>query len=155
MTKVAARYDVSSSFLARVCERLKVPRPPRGYWAQLAVGKTPRKPELPEARPGDELEWSRDGEPRRGPRTLPAPPAAVHIPRPARPKRSKHHELITHARETLEGAKETEGYLRPSKKRLVDLFVSRSTLNRALKAANELFNALEDRGHRSCLGAAP
>lgn len=39
MTKVAARYDVSSSFLARVCERLGVPRPPRGYWEQLRVGK--------------------------------------------------------------------------------------------------------------------
>lgn len=31
MTKVAARYGVSSSFLARVCERLNVPRPSRGY----------------------------------------------------------------------------------------------------------------------------
>jgi hypothetical protein len=39
MTKVAARYGVSSSFLARVCERLNVPRPARGYWARLAVGK--------------------------------------------------------------------------------------------------------------------
>ena len=39
MTTVAARYTVSSSFLARVCERLGVPRPPRGYWAQLQVGK--------------------------------------------------------------------------------------------------------------------
>lgn len=41
MTKVAVRYGVSSSFLARVCERLNVPRPPRGYWAQLEVGKLP------------------------------------------------------------------------------------------------------------------
>jgi hypothetical protein len=31
MTKVAARYGVSSSFLARVCERLKVPRSSCGY----------------------------------------------------------------------------------------------------------------------------
>lgn len=58
MTKVAARYGVSSSFLARVCERLNVPRPSRGYWAQLEVGKASVKPVLPEARPGDELEWS-------------------------------------------------------------------------------------------------
>jgi hypothetical protein len=53
MTTVAARYGVSSSFLARVCERLNVPRPARGYWAQLAVGRAPATPPLPEARPGD------------------------------------------------------------------------------------------------------
>lgn len=40
MTKVAAKYVVSSSFLARVCERLRVPRPSRGYWAQLEVKRT-------------------------------------------------------------------------------------------------------------------
>jgi hypothetical protein len=74
MTKVAARYNVSSSFLARVCKGLNVPRPERGYWAKLAVGKAPPKPALPEARPGDELEWSRDGEPRRVARALPKPP---------------------------------------------------------------------------------
>jgi hypothetical protein len=31
MTTVAKRYDVSSNFLARICERLNVPRPARGY----------------------------------------------------------------------------------------------------------------------------
>ena len=46
MTKVAARYEVSSSFLARVCARLNVPRPPRGYWAspETYVTGTKRKP---------------------------------------------------------------------------------------------------------------
>jgi hypothetical protein len=34
MTTVA-NYQMSSTFLARICERLNVPRPPRGYWAQL------------------------------------------------------------------------------------------------------------------------
>ena len=150
MTRVAAGYGVSSSFLARVCERLNVPRPPRGYWAQLAVGKTRRKPKLPEARPGDELEWSRDGEPKHAPPALPAPPAAVlERPRSERLKRSGHHHLVIEAREHLEGAKESDGgYLRPSKKRLVDLLVSRGALGRALKAASALFTALEERGHR-------
>ena len=39
------------------------------------------------------------------------------------------------------------GYLRPLKKLLVDVFVSKDTLSRALDAANTLFLALEDRGH--------
>src|ERR671938_1669188 len=92
MTKVAARYGVSSSFLARVCTRLNVPRPARGYWAQLEVGKAPAKPVLPEARPGDELQWSRDGEPRRAPRALPKPPEnrADALRRPRKPKATRH-----------------------------------------------------------------
>jgi hypothetical protein len=46
MTKVAARHGVSSSFLARVCERLNVPRPARGYCARLEIRKAPAKPAL-------------------------------------------------------------------------------------------------------------
>lgn len=47
MIAVGARYDVSSSFLARVCRRLSVPQPPRGYWAQIKVGKSLPRPALP------------------------------------------------------------------------------------------------------------
>ena len=50
MTTVARRYNVSSSFLARVCARLNVPRPPRGYWAKRRVGKPLDQPALPAAR---------------------------------------------------------------------------------------------------------
>lgn len=31
MTKVATRFDVSGSYLARMCTLLNVPRPERGY----------------------------------------------------------------------------------------------------------------------------
>jgi hypothetical protein len=34
MLKVAARYDVSSSYMGRICTLLNVPRPERGYWAK-------------------------------------------------------------------------------------------------------------------------
>jgi hypothetical protein len=150
MTKVAARYNVSSSFLARVCKRLNVPRPERGYWAQLVVGKAPPKPDLPEVRPGDELEWSRDGEPRRVPRALPKPPEEVtQSARHLRRIRPARHDLLVGAREHFEAARESDsGYLRPTKRRLVDVFATKGTLDRALDVVNTLFLALEDRGHR-------
>ena len=44
MVRVVARHNVSSSFLARVCKRLNVPRPGRKHWAQLEVGKVEAKP---------------------------------------------------------------------------------------------------------------
>ena len=61
MVKVAARHGVSSSYLARVCTAMNVPRPQRGYWAKLAFGKTAPVPPLLEARPGDHLAWSPGG----------------------------------------------------------------------------------------------
>jgi hypothetical protein len=150
MTKVAARYGVSSSFLARVCERLSVPRPSRGYWAQAEVGKADAKPSLPKARPGDEIEWSRDGEPRRAPRVLPQPPTKGTSRRRRKPHGPPcRHELLAGAKEHFEGAKASDsGYLRPLKRRLVDVFVTKATLDHALDVANLLFLALEDRGHR-------
>ena len=38
---VAARYGLSDRGLAKICVRLHVPLPGRGYWAQKAVGHTP------------------------------------------------------------------------------------------------------------------
>jgi hypothetical protein len=56
---------------------------------------------------------------------------------------------VAGAREHFEGAKVSDnGYLRPTKRRLVDLFVSDGALDRALKVANALFLALEERGHQ-------
>jgi hypothetical protein len=62
MTKVAKRFNVSGSHMVRICSMPHVPRPERGYWAKLAVGKAPDRPSLPEAYPGDQLSWSWDGE---------------------------------------------------------------------------------------------
>ena len=50
MLRVGERFGVSSSYLARVCTELRVPRPPRGFWAQLEFGKAPAQEPLPDAR---------------------------------------------------------------------------------------------------------
>jgi hypothetical protein len=74
MTKIAQSFDVSGSYLARICTLLNVPRPERGYWAKLAVGKAPNRSRLRPAQPGDPTEWSKDGDP-------------VSMPKPRRQKR--------------------------------------------------------------------
>ena len=53
MIRAAEKFKVSGSYLARVCTELRGPRPERGYWAKLAVGKAPHRPALPEPLPGD------------------------------------------------------------------------------------------------------
>jgi len=47
---VAKSYGVSSVWLGKVCRLLKVPVPPRGYWARVRSGGKGRKPPLPELR---------------------------------------------------------------------------------------------------------
>jgi hypothetical protein len=74
MIKLAARFDVSSSYMARVCGLMNVSRPERGYWAKLAVGKEPPKPDLPVAHPGDQTIWNRSGVLQTIQRPLPRPP---------------------------------------------------------------------------------
>jgi hypothetical protein len=151
MTTVAARYEVSSNFLARICGRLKIPTPGRGYWAMREAGKAPKQPSLPEAGPGDEFEWSRGGEARRMPLALPEPPNdAVPISQPVRKRRASHHGLVLGVREHFENAREQFGdeYPKPTKRLLVDIIVSKTGIERALQTANKVFLALEARGYR-------
>jgi hypothetical protein len=44
---VAKTYGISGRGLAKACRRLRVPVPPRGYWARIRNGHTVRKPALP------------------------------------------------------------------------------------------------------------
>ncbi len=49
-TKVAAKYGISSVMLGKVCRKLHIPRPGRGYWAKKEFGKPVKKIPLPEAK---------------------------------------------------------------------------------------------------------
>ena len=148
MTKVAAEFGVSGSYLARICTVLNVPRPERGYWAKLAVGRA-RPPEpLPEARPGDQQYWSNDGE-------QPAPPpqprsGSVRPRRRIRLPADRIHNLLIGAKAHFENSRSEgdDGYLKPFKRLLVDVTTSKTNLDKALDFANALFSEFESLGHR-------
>lgn len=148
MTTVALRYKVSSSFLARVCTWLNVPRPERGYWAKLAVGKVTKQPPLPEAEPGDELEWNRYGQARRAKLPPPKPPQRKKTKHRSRNELPERHPLLQGALQYFDEGRETSsGYFRPNKRLMVDVIASKQTCSRALDVANELFLLFEERGH--------
>jgi hypothetical protein len=150
MLKVAAKFGVSSSYMARVCTRMNVPRPERGYWAKLAVGKTQEQVPLPEAQPGYELIWSRDGSSEQVPRPLPKPPDRTRRVRPIPALRVNQHPLINGAKAIFESGRLSYegGYLKPAKKLLVDLVVTQPALDKALSFANQFFLSLEENDHR-------
>lgn len=156
MTTVAHRFGVSGNFLARVCTVLNVPRPERGYWAKLAVGKAPVPEGLPDARPGDQLHWSKEG----GvmlPSPTPLPPVQHKLGQKRRPRaiKSGTHAVLVGARAHFENSRAIEdgAYLKPYKRLLVDIPTSKACLDKAFALANDLFNALETAGHRVMLAS--
>jgi hypothetical protein len=48
MMKLAEEFGISGRGLAKLCERLKVPVPPRGYWRKISLGQLIKKIPLPE-----------------------------------------------------------------------------------------------------------
>jgi len=151
MTTVAKRYGVSSNYLARVCEQLKIPRPPRGYWQQLAAGQKLGKEPLPEQDPGDETAWHRGRDGYYGnPPPLPVF-TGLGARRRRRGERPKTHPLLVGAREDFLDSRERryddDGYLKPKKSTLPYVFASKDGLGSALDFANRLYLALEDEGH--------
>jgi len=148
MTEVAKSFDVSGSYMARVCTVLNVPRPERGYWAKLAVGKAPAREPLPEAQPGDQLHWSKDG------KLHPPPQPRVQIRRrrvSASPVPADSiHPLVRGARQHFETGRPVEdgAYLKPYKRLLLDVTASKTCLDKALTFANDLYIALQLAGRR-------
>ena len=59
MLRVGERLGVSSSYMARVCTDLRVPRPQQGHWTKLEFGKPSPQVPLPAHRPGDPSTWDR------------------------------------------------------------------------------------------------
>ncbi|VVO01300.1 hypothetical protein [Pseudomonas fluorescens] len=148
MTKIADRYGVSSSYLARVFTHLDIPRPPVGYWAQVAVGKGKTRPALPEARPGALIAWSRNGAPAKVSRSLPKAPQKTRRKVAGASAALPHrHPLLLSIEEHFKKVRESDnGYLRPTKRSMADLIVSRSGIAHAVDFANQLYLALMKKG---------
>lgn len=49
LSAVAAELGLGGNALAKICNRLLVPYPPRGYWRRAAAGRKERRPPLPPA----------------------------------------------------------------------------------------------------------
>jgi hypothetical protein len=152
MTTVAERYEVSSNYLARICERLSIPRPGRGYWQQLAAGKLVEREPLPKPDPGDETVWTRGADGVYHARPIGAPTFTGPGERGTkRGQRPKTHPLLVGVREDFLDSKprryDEHGYLVPKRSALPDIFVSKDVLTSAIALANRLYLELEDRGH--------
>ena len=154
MLRIGEHFGVSSSYLARICRQMNVPRPERGHWAKLAAGKRVREqPALPELGPGDLTVWSPGGGAAASEPPLPKAPARQTKRRSPGAPPASVHELVRGAKELFEAGRLSYecGYLKPSKRRLVDICVTAACLDKALGFANALFLAFEARRHHVML----
>ncbi len=155
MAEVAAKFGVSGSYLTRICKALNVPQPRAGHWAKVAAGQAspPRCP-LPAARPGDPQVWQRGAWPPQEVRVDPVPPdpraRRKGLPKGPLPGR---HPLLAGVKELLDEARRSyrADYQKPRTGKLVDVVVSKSGIDAALQLANQIYLALEARGHRVVL----
>lgn len=56
MHKLGEHYGISGNGLAKICRRLAIPYPGRGYWARKAAGQKLKQPRLPDATDGIPLQ---------------------------------------------------------------------------------------------------
>lgn len=53
--KIVEKYDISDSWLTKICYKMEIPKPPRGYWAKIQAGAKEKKELLPKASKDCEL----------------------------------------------------------------------------------------------------
>ena len=72
--RLAKEFGITGTGLAKICKRMKVPVPPRGYWAKLQASKPVVKYRLPPAQADTQLEATISPTP---PKPAPPPPPAI------------------------------------------------------------------------------
>ncbi|HWR17521.1 MAG TPA: hypothetical protein VN577_22020 [Terriglobales bacterium] len=148
--RVAARYGVSGNAIAKVCRKMNIPVPGRGYWAKKDSGQHVTQRPLPPMKNVPQL-WK----PEPQPKTPPPPPdpefdeidrrmAAGDFEPPA--TRTKRHPLVERAKELLSSSTGENNFrrLHVYGQDTLNIRVSKAVLPRALN----LFNSLSDVAER-------
>ncbi|KAA8699038.1 hypothetical protein ALQ64_04026 [Pseudomonas cannabina] len=141
MVSLASKYGVSAVFLSRVCARLNVPCPPRGYWARKKSGQKPNIPPLPRSRTGDTTEWRKGDQ-------LPRSQEGVSADAALKDRSDSRVMLMGSLDSFTDGRVAGHGYLKPKKRNLPDLVVTEPTLRRAAMILQKIANRFRDYQHR-------
>lgn len=160
MAILAPRFGLSDVGLKKACDRMRIPTPPRGYWAKIAAGQRLKRaplPKLPSSAGTSALTV-----------TFRQPPKpAAPIPEETGPVADQRryeglpehrvvtpgqlldpHPLVARAVVALRKAKADEqGRLTAHGQKLVALHVTMGSADRALRIYDTLFKALLVRGY--------
>jgi hypothetical protein len=148
LTKLQSKYCVSAVAIGKVCRRLRVPLPGRGYWAKLAVGKAVRKPPLLEFKDAPVVHRMKTvSAPKPTPDSSDPELAKIaEVESRPMPLRTEQHSLVASSAAVLRRAGIDEyGRIKPPVERLcLHARVSKEVLDRALVLMNTIVFALEE-----------
>jgi hypothetical protein len=159
MQQLAKQFKLSDVGLAKTCKRFNIPRPERGHWQKVAVGKAPKRPSLPASPNGvEQIRFYVPDDPVPQPEPVISPEVAGWIEREHDPANkivvtqsvSKYHPLVRAAKAVLE-QKRMYGYgaiddgWRFSGRDNISVRVTRPLIGRACRVLNALLAALEKR----------
>ncbi len=152
--KVAKKYDISAVMLGKVCGKLQIPRPGRGYWARKEFGKPVEKIPLPEAKDLPVLQRLKQA-----PSESPQPAVPTRQPTDpeytrileveARPvvidSEARRHKLVSETAKCLSRTQpDNRGIVVASWREMcLDVRVSKESINRALNIMNAVVLLLE------------
>lgn len=153
--KVAAKYGISAVMLGKVCRKLQIPVPGRGYWAKLEFGKPVERIPLPEAKDLPIVQRLKQ-------QSSEAPPEnSTPAPEPTDPEYKrileierrtigvdpggKRHKLVVGTAKVLLHSKPDErGILQPRwDEASLDVRVSKNSVERALNIINAVIQVFE------------
>jgi len=153
MQTLAKKYGISDVGLAKVCRKLSIPLPGRGYWARKEAGQKVERLELPPLKEKIVLQK---------PAPRPEPPKlnefatekeAAQVEQLERTtgevllKRGNlSHALIVQARSVLTVAQADDRKMLWSREFCLDICVSKASLDRGLRIMAALISAIEDAG---------
>jgi hypothetical protein len=156
MVKVAAKYGISSVMLGKVCRKLQIPVPGRGYWVKKEFGKPVERLPLPDAKDLPVVHRLKE------PGDVPANPKAPPKPEPTDdyyklivemesrtipvdPEATRHKLVAVTAKTLSQGQEDTRGILvrKWDQPDCLDIRVTKTSLERALALANAVVKTLE------------
>jgi hypothetical protein len=160
LVKLAPKYGISAVALGKVCRKLQIPLPGRGYWVKKEFGKPVKRLPLPVAKDLPVVQRIKLP-PAQG---ISNPPTVSPAPEPTDPEylrivelesrtivldpEAKRHKLVTTTERVLKHARPDEkGILRmPYNQPCLDLRVSKESLERSLMFVNAVILTLEAEG---------
>lgn len=154
LTKLAAKYGVSTYILGNVCRKLQIPLPPSGYWTQREFGKAVERVPLPDATNLPIIAREKtvlpvatlSKQPQDDPELLRI--AQIEALNLSVDPIAKRHKLVATSARLLKHSKvDDRGILMlPYNEPCLDIRVSKQSLERALVLMNTLILTLEKEG---------
>lgn len=149
MTKVAAEFGLSDVAVKKLCRKLDVPTPPRGYWARLAAGQKMKRTPLPkkeaptiQINPATNAARRAEAERATQEREQMQP---LEIPTPLEPNRMHPHARAAHTALT-KCKPDASGIVQAETDATPYIQVGAASIGRVCRTLHVIYSKLESRG---------